>query len=203
VLVSAASATAFGDDDTLVGGLEIMDELACILIVKRCADWDLQNSGVTVEAGTVGAHTVLAALAFVFRVVAKVDEGVVALRAFHDNVTTAPAVSAGRTAAGDEFLAAEGHAAIAAVASFDTNFCFIDEHGWTRDQNLGTRDLGTREFRLSYAGGVETLAPSIQFTESGLQSFASSNLERLSRRDWGSSWSSAVHWPDLPNRAGR
>jgi len=53
----------------------------------------------------------------------------VALRADHDDVAAAPSVAARRTAAGHEFFAPEGHAAVAAVAGFDTNFCFINEHG--------------------------------------------------------------------------
>ena len=38
------------------------------------------------------------------------------------------AVAAGGTAAGDELLAAEGHAAVAAVARLDADACFIDKH---------------------------------------------------------------------------
>ena len=106
-----------------------MDQLAGFLVVKGCADRDLQDDGVAVEAGAVGAHAVLAALALVLRVIAEVDEGVVALRADHDDVAAAAAVAARGSAAGNELLAAEGHAAVAAVAGFDANFCFIDEHG--------------------------------------------------------------------------
>jgi hypothetical protein len=46
----------------------------------------------------------------------------------HEDVAAAAAVAAGGTAAGDELFAAEGHAAVAAVAGFDANFGFIDEH---------------------------------------------------------------------------
>jgi hypothetical protein len=128
VLVAATAAPTFGDDDALIGGFEIMDEFAGVLIEEGCADGDLQNGGVAVEAGAVGAHAMLAALALVLGVVAEVDEGVVALRAFHDDVAAVAAVSTGGAAAGNELLAAEGHAAVAAVAGFDANFCFIDKH---------------------------------------------------------------------------
>jgi hypothetical protein len=37
-------------------------------------------------------------------------------------------VAARWTAAGDEFFAAEGHAAVAATSGLDANFGFIDEH---------------------------------------------------------------------------
>jgi hypothetical protein len=62
------------------------------------------------------------------------DQGVVTLGADHDDISATAAVTAGGTAAGNEFLAAEGHAAIAAVTGFDANFSFIDEHGGPEDQ---------------------------------------------------------------------
>jgi len=74
-------------------------------------------------------HAVLAALALVLGVVSEVDEGVVALRGDHDHVAAAAAVAARWAAAGHELFAAEGHAAVAAVAGLDANSCFIDEHG--------------------------------------------------------------------------
>jgi hypothetical protein len=147
VLIAAASATTFGDDDAFIGGFEIVDQLARVLVEERGADGNLEDDGVAVEAGAVGAHAMLAALALVLGVVAEVDEGVVALRADHDDVAAVAAVAAGGTAAGDEFFAAEGHAAIAAVAGLDANFCFIDEHWGTWEQGLGNRNqgLGTRD----------------------------------------------------------
>ena len=46
----------------------------------------------------------------------------------HEDVAAVAAVAAGGAAAGDEFFAAEGHAAVAAVAGLDADSCFIDEH---------------------------------------------------------------------------
>ncbi len=69
-----------------------------------------------------------AALALVLGVVAEVNKGVVALGGDHDDVAATASVAAGRTAAGNELFPAEGHAAVAAVAGFDANSCFIDEH---------------------------------------------------------------------------
>ena len=80
VLVAAAAAPALGDDQALVGLLEVVDQLAGLLVVKRCADRHLQHDRVAVQAGAVGAHAVLAALRLVLGVVAEVDERVVALR---------------------------------------------------------------------------------------------------------------------------
>ena len=129
VLVAATASAAFGNDNTIVRRLEVMDQLTGFLIVERGADGDLKDDGFAIEAGAIGSHAVLAALRLVFGVVAEVNERVVLLGADHDDIAAPAAVAARGAAAGDELLTAEGHAAVAAVASFDPNFCFIDEHG--------------------------------------------------------------------------
>ena len=53
---------------------------------------------------------------------------VVTLARFHPDVAAFAAVAAGRSAAWDVFLTTEGHAAVAAVAGFDSDFGFVDEH---------------------------------------------------------------------------
>ena len=128
VLVAASAASAAGDDDALVGAGEVVDQLAGVCVVRGRADGDFEDGVLAVAAGAVGAHAVPAALAFVLGVEAEVDEGVVALGGDHEDVAAVAAVAAGGAAAGDELLPAEGHAAIAAVAGFDANFCFIDKH---------------------------------------------------------------------------
>ena len=74
------------------------------------------------------AFAVASALGFVFGIKAEMHERVVAFARFHPDVAALAAVAAGRTAAGDELFAAEGHAAVAAVAGFDSNYGFVDEH---------------------------------------------------------------------------
>ena len=128
VLVAAPTASAVGDDDALVGMLEVVDELAGIVIEDEGADGDFEDDVVAVAAGAVGAHAVLAALGAVERVVAEVHEGVVALGGFHDDVAAASAVSTGGPAARNEFFAAEGHAAVTTVTGFDPDFGFVDKH---------------------------------------------------------------------------
>ena len=88
------------------------------------------------RAGFVGALPVTPALGLVFGVEAEVDESVVALARFHYHVATMTAVATRRTSARYELLAPEGHAAIAAVASFHSNSCFVNEHGkqWLVDR---------------------------------------------------------------------
>ena len=53
------------------------------------------------------------------------------------HVAAAAAVAAGGAAAGNELFAAKGHAAIAAVARLDPDFCFIDEHNSRWISGLG------------------------------------------------------------------
>jgi hypothetical protein len=69
-----------------------------------------------------------AALSFVLRVEAEVDEGIVAERGGHENVASVAAVAPGGAALGDEFFAAEGHAAVATVAGLDPDSCFVNKH---------------------------------------------------------------------------
>src|SRR5262249_57064124 len=110
VLVAPATASTFGDDEALIGFGEVVNQLSGFLVVKRCSDRHLENDGLSVESGAVRAHAVLAALRLVFGVVAKMDEGVVALGRFHDDVAAPAAIAARGPAAGHEFLAPEGHA---------------------------------------------------------------------------------------------
>jgi len=52
----------------------------------------------------------------------------VALAGFHDDVSTLATIAARRPTARDEFLPPESEAAIAAVASFDSDYGLVDEH---------------------------------------------------------------------------
>ncbi len=131
MLVAAAAATAAGDDDLVVGRGEVVDELAGVFVVEEGADGDVEDGGVAGGAGHVGAEAVAAALGLPLGVEAEVDEGVVGERGAHEDVAAVAAVAAGGTAAGDELFAAEGHGAVAAVAGFDSDAGFVDEHrGW-------------------------------------------------------------------------
>jgi hypothetical protein len=73
VLVAATAATAPGDDDSLIGMGEVVDQLAGLVVVEQGSDRDFQGSVLACLTGTVGAETVASALGFVLRVEAKVD----------------------------------------------------------------------------------------------------------------------------------
>jgi hypothetical protein len=64
----------------------------------------------------------------VFGIEAEVDQRVVALTGFQDHIAAASAIAAGRASARHKLLPAEGHAAVAAAAGFDSNCGFVDEH---------------------------------------------------------------------------
>ena len=98
------------------------------VVVEQGADGDFEGGGLAGLAGAVGAEAVASALGFVLGIEAEVDEGVVGERGRHEDISAVTAVTAGGSAAGNELLAPEGHAAVAAVAGFDANSSFIDEH---------------------------------------------------------------------------
>jgi hypothetical protein len=128
VLIAAATATAAGDDEALIGLGEVVDELAGVGVEEHGAYGNLEDGIFAVAAGAVGAHAVFAALAFVLGIEAEVDQGVVALADFEDDVAAVSAVAAGGSTAGNELFTAKGHAAITPVTGFDPNFGFIDKH---------------------------------------------------------------------------
>jgi hypothetical protein len=64
----------------------------------------------------------------VLGVEAEMDESVMALAGFHEDIAAASTVSAGWAAARDELLPTKGHAAIAAIARLHPDSRFIDKH---------------------------------------------------------------------------
>jgi hypothetical protein len=100
----------------LVRLLEVVDQFAGLHVVERSAHRHLQRNGAAVEPGAVRAHAVLAALRLVLRVIAEVDQRVVAIGRLHNHVAAAPAVAARWAPPGHKLLPPEGHAAVAAVA---------------------------------------------------------------------------------------
>jgi hypothetical protein len=57
-----------------------------------------------------------------------VNQRVVRLARFHDDVAATATVAAAGAATRDELLPAEGNAPVAAVAGLDADFRFINEH---------------------------------------------------------------------------
>jgi hypothetical protein len=128
VLVPSAPATAFSDDDGLIGASEVVDQLTRGVVVEQRTDGNFEGGAFPGVTRAVGAEAVPAALCLVLGVVAEMDQCVVAQRGGHQYVAAMAAVSAGGAPLGDELFATERHTAIAAVSGLDSNSCFINKH---------------------------------------------------------------------------
>jgi hypothetical protein len=128
VLVATSATAALSNHHAFVWIGEIMDQLAGVIVIDNGADRDFENNVFSIATGAIGTFTVPPAIAFVFRIEAEVNQRIVALAGFHDDVTTAAAVTAGWAASGNKFFAAEGHAAVAAVACFNADNSFVYKH---------------------------------------------------------------------------
>ena len=77
----------------------------------------------------IGAFAMTSALGFEFAIIAVAKKRIVVQVRIDINVTAIAAVAAGWAAARDVFFAAEGHAAVTAIAGFDKYFGFVSKHG--------------------------------------------------------------------------
>src|ERR1700731_617957 len=127
--IATATTPTASNHHALVWSGEIEYFLAGLFFVNNGSDRHLQNNVFPFPPTLVRAFAVTSALGLVFRIEAKVHQRVVALAGFHDDISALAAVAARRSAAGNIFFAAEGHAAIPAVARFHPNFCLVNEHG--------------------------------------------------------------------------
>src|SRR6185295_7609504 len=145
--IPATAAATAGDDDAVVRAREVVDFLSSLVVVDDRAYRNFQQDVHTLAAGAVGAFAVASALRFVLRIEAEVYQRIMPLAGFHDDVAALTAVTTRGTATRDEFLPAEGHTAIAAVASFDPDSCLVDEHQLSvfgRRSSAGPRTRGDR-----------------------------------------------------------
>src|SRR6185503_12668633 len=86
VLIATATAPATGHNQPLVGMREIVQMLAGFIVINNGPDRNFQDDVFAIASGAVGALAVASALAFVFRVEAEMDERIVALAGFHNDV---------------------------------------------------------------------------------------------------------------------
>src|SRR5438874_980829 len=70
------------------------DLLSCLLVVDDCSHGNLEQDVCAFPASLVGAFAVTSALGFVFRIEAEVNQSVVALAGFHDDVAALAAIAA-------------------------------------------------------------------------------------------------------------
>src|SRR5437588_1134544 len=93
VLVAASAAPAVGNDHALVGLRKIVHQFAALQVVDHGAHWNFEHDVVARLAAAVGAFAVTSALRVVFWIEAEVDESVVRLAGFHDDVAALAAVA--------------------------------------------------------------------------------------------------------------
>lgn len=99
----------------------------------------------SVTTRTIAAFAMPASLCLVFGIEAKMQECVVMLARSKDDVPAPPSVPAAWTTARNELLAAKREAAVPAVAGFDLDLNFVDEHGNERESKTGGNKRRKRE----------------------------------------------------------
>src|SRR5215831_12650150 len=124
--IAEAAIAAFGEDEFLAELGEIVDQRLAVLVEHLRADRHLQHDRLAVGAMAVLAHAVDAALGLEVLLIAVVDQRVQPVDNLDDDVATAAAIAARRSAELDELLAAKRNAAVAAVAGPDIDLSFIE-----------------------------------------------------------------------------
>ena len=125
--VAETAKAAPGDQQSLAVFGQVADDLVGIEVVHHGADRHDDRLVLAGLAVHLAAHAVLAALRLEAGFVAKIDEGVEVLVGLHPDVAAIAAVAAIGAAERDELLATERNAAVAAIASGDGDFNFVDE----------------------------------------------------------------------------
>ena len=129
--VALAAAPAARDEEPLAGSRKIVQALAGGLVVNHGADGHLEVDRVAFGPGAIAAFSVAAALRFVLGIKTELDEGVLVLRGYQEDIAAAAAIAAAGAAARNILLAAKGQATVAAIPGFYQDASFIDEHGGT------------------------------------------------------------------------
>jgi hypothetical protein len=130
VLIATSPATTLCHYQTLIRLRKIKKPLTARLVINNGADRDLEDDVLAIATCAVRALTVPSAITFVFRIEAEVDQRIVTLAGFHNNVTAAATIATGWPATRYKFFPAEGHTAVAAVACFDADNSFVYEHAF-------------------------------------------------------------------------
>src|SRR5437588_12577458 len=125
--VAEAAIAAFGEHELFAECGEIVDQGFAVLIKYLGADRHLEHDRLAIGAMAVLAHAVGALLGLEVLLIAIVDQRVQSIDRFDDDVAAATAIAAARSAELDILLAAERHAAVAAVAGADINLGFIQK----------------------------------------------------------------------------
>jgi len=141
MLIAATAAATLRDEDALSGHGEIGDGFARLFVVSERANGNEQGHVRAGMAGAIRAFAVAAAIGFEFAIVTVAKKRVVVGIRFEIDAAAMAAVASGRTAAGNEFLAAKRDAAVAADAGLYQDFCFVNKHENHSPHRLAARRL--------------------------------------------------------------
>ena len=108
---------------------EIKELLARVGIVDDRADRNFQDHFIGRRAVAIGTFSVAAAAGFEFAIVTIAKQCVVVRVRFDVNIAAVSAIAARWATARDVLLPAKRDAAVAAVACFHHDFCFVSKHG--------------------------------------------------------------------------
>ena len=126
--ISSTAATALGHHESFTRSCEIVQQFASLGVVDDRPHRHRQLDGVTLATSSVRAFAVPAPFGLVFRIEPEMQQRVVVLACYHHYVSAPSAVAAARPPARNVFLTTERETAVAAIACFNLNDYFVDEH---------------------------------------------------------------------------
>ncbi len=126
--VAASAFAAAGDDHAFFRRIEIGQEQLMIRVENQSAGRDVNDQIVAAESGHFFAHAGLAAFGLPMMPAGEIEQGILIRIGDENDAAAVAAVAAVGAALGDVFLAPEGDASVPAVAGFNLNDGFIDEH---------------------------------------------------------------------------
>jgi hypothetical protein len=126
--IAVAASPALRDETAFVRLREIVDHVAGFVVVDNCTDGDLDFEILSVAAVAIAAFAVPTPFSAERVVVSKLEKSVFVGICYQIDVPAATAISATGSATRNKLLPAEGNATMPAVACFDRDFGFVDEH---------------------------------------------------------------------------
>ena len=127
--VAVASVAALGNQHAFVELYEVVKHLSGFVVVDDGAHGNGNLDIFAVASMAIAAFAVAAAFGSEDVIVAEFQEGVLVAIGDEVDVAAVAAITAAGSALWHELLAAEGNAAMTAVACFDCDLGFVDEQG--------------------------------------------------------------------------
>jgi hypothetical protein len=128
MLVSTPATAALRDGEVLIGSREVVDEFTRVGVIHNSPDRNRQVDRVTAVAGSITALAVASPLSLVFWVEPEMQQSVVVNAGKQHNIPAPAAIAATGSAARDELLSAKRETTVPAIAGFDANNDFVNEH---------------------------------------------------------------------------